>query len=61
MGAQDTNSTVKCDHISHMRTCTAGLNVQLQEATEAVGWLKTSQGQWYFLGHILCKDVTQAT
>jgi len=55
------NSTAKCGQISHMRPCTAVLNVQLQEATEAVGWLKTSRGQWYFTGYVLSKDVTQAT
>lgn len=55
------NNTNKCGQISHMRPCTALLNVQLQQATEAVGWLKTSQGQQYFMGYILSKDVTQAT
>jgi len=44
-----------------MGPCTAVLNVQLQEATEAVGWLKTSQGQRYFTGYVLCTDVAQET
>jgi len=61
MGAQDMNSTVKCGQISHMGPCTAVLNVQLQQVTQAEGWLKTSQGQRYFTGYILCKDVTKAT
>ena len=55
------NSNVKCGQISHTGPCTAVLNVQLQEATQAVGWLKTSQGQQYFMGYILCKDGAQAT
>jgi len=61
MGAQDMNSTIKCGQISHMGPCTTVLNVQLQETTEAVEWLKTSQGQRYFMGYIPCKDVTQTT
>lgn len=44
-----------------MGPCTTVLNVQLQETTEAVEWLKTSQGQRYFMGYIPCKDVTQTT